>query len=134
MGNMLSGPGGTESPRPDGEDGAEQPRSTRARRRRYRAPTVEDCLRSLGQLPGLIALHYVKPAEASAMRGIYQLILQQLERDKQASSAQGKLADADVAELMRTNPEVLEMLTAVLSEEQIAMIMGEIEEKEGEKA
>lgn len=57
-----SGVGG----RHDGE--ASTPRSS--------IPSAADCLRALAVIPGLVALRVLQPAQANAIRNIYQTILQ----------------------------------------------------------
>lgn len=83
---------------------------------------AETCLRGLGQLPGLVALGVLKPAQANAIRGSYREILQYHQRSQVRDDRNG-LSNVDVLELMRTNPRILSMLEPLLTQEQIAMVM-----------
>jgi hypothetical protein len=99
------------------------PGSGAGRQRRERViPDADACLDALGRLPGLIALGIVKPAQANAMRAIYHEILQHHQRSQQRDDRQG-LSDADVMDVMQRDPQFLNLLEPLLSQEQVELIM-----------
>lgn len=109
---------------------AEPKRSSGQKNSRSKQPTVPDaeaCLCALGQLPGLIAMGLVTTAQANAIRGVYNTILQQHHRSRMGSE-QPQLDDVQVTEMLRTNPGMLNMLAPLLTEEQIAAIMEEVKD------
>src|ERR1700681_3231008 len=88
---------------------ADSPHAKRTKDR-SRSPSqifgVDDCLQGLSQLPGLVALRIVRPAESIAMRSTYAVILhyhQQARSDRAATPTN----DTDVVEMLRTHPELL---------------------------
>jgi len=135
MSNLaLPGPEGPEDNDPKNPDEQAQT-SKRFRRRRpprrgdsnrsaRKIPSDEDCLAALAQLPGLVALKYMTPAQANAVRGVYQAILKHYQQARAASARPG-IADADLLEIARANPEILSMLEPLLTDEQMDLIFGD---------
>jgi hypothetical protein len=80
-------------------------------------------LRAIAQVAGLVALGLLKPAQANAIRASYREILQH-HRQSQAREDNQGLSNADVLRLMRDNPEILGLLEPLLTDEQVAMVMG----------
>lgn len=130
----LPGPDGPEND-DDSNPQDQAQTSKRARRRRSprrgqpknnarNIPSAEACLAALAQLPGLVALKYLTPAEANAVRGVYQAILQHHQKAR-AASIQPGIADADLLEIARANPEILSMLEPLLTDEQMDLILGD---------
>ena len=129
-------------PRPDGpEDNDpknpdEKPQTSKQSRRRRpprrgesnrsarKIPSAEDCVAALAQLPGLVALKYISPAQANAARGVYQAILKHYQQAR-AASAQPGIADADLLEIARTHPEILNMLEPLLTDVQMDLVFGD---------
>jgi hypothetical protein len=121
-------------PDPGGDSPEEPSRGERRRggragawggRREHRVLSEQECLDALGRLPGLLALGIIKAAQVNAIRGIYREILQHHQHSQAREDRQG-ISNADVAELMRTNPAILSMLEPLLTDEQIAMVMGDL--------
>lgn len=125
---------GPDGPQNDNDFENETGRSDHARRRGHpgprrrktnpKIPSAEACLAALAQLPGLVALKYLSPAEANAVRGVYQAILQHHQKSR-AASVQPGIADVDLLTIARTNPEMLSMLEPLLSDQQIDLIFGD---------
>jgi|GEM_PF-6359958 len=93
----------------------------------------EACLRGLSQLPGLITLGILKPGHANAMRAIFSEILKAHHAQQSRQNDQG-LSNDDLRELARKNPEVLNLLQALLTDEQIQMVMDEVQGNHDGKA
>lgn len=104
---------------PEPAGGQEHRRRTE---RRAEIPSVQDCLRALAQLPGLIALKALSTGQANAIRGAYNAILQQHQHSQ--ASGQQQLSDDNVLELYRQHPEMISMLEPLLTDAQIKMVMG----------
>ena len=95
------------------------------------APDSDACLDALGQLPGLIAMGLLTTAQANSIRSVYSTILQQHHRTPTGRD-QAQLNDADVMAILRENPRMLTMLEPLLTDEQIAAIMEDLEDAEDE--
>jgi hypothetical protein len=103
-----------------------------SRSKQHPAPDSDACLSALGQLPGLIAMGLVTTAQANAIRGVYNTILQHQHRSR-AGGDQQQLDDVHVMEVLRTNPGMLSMLEPLLTDEQIAAVMEEVkDDKDGQ--
>lgn len=89
-----------------------------------RVLSTQDCLAGLSQLPGLIAIGMLKPAQANAMRGPFNDILRYHQQAGRTGGA-GTVADENVLEMLRQQPELLRFFEGVLTPEQIEMIMRE---------
>jgi hypothetical protein len=128
---MLPGPSGSEAdgadardPHGDHDHDQRDPRGQDGgyRRGKSRIPKTDECLKALAQLPGLVAMKLLKPAEANAIRAAYREILQHYQKEH-AREDRRRLSDADVLDLMRKDPKILGMLEPLLTDEQIAMVM-----------
>ncbi len=117
----LPGPAGEDSPQPKEKAKGEKTRQTQSRGASP-IPDTQECLRALAQLPGLIAIGILKPAQANAIRANYQEILKQHEKS-QTRAGEAGLSNADVLELARQNPDILSMLEPILTQEQIALVL-----------
>jgi len=102
-----------------GAGGAEGPRRAR-RRRNNTVPTAEQCLHQLGQLPGLIAMGVIKPAQASAIRATLGEILRDHRR---TAAAGGAIGDDQVEQLLGQSPEVLNLIAPLLTDAQLDKVM-----------
>ena len=86
--------------------------------------TVGECLASLSQIPGMVALKLITPAQANAMRGTLEAILRQHNRSgSRAGAPDGSVQSTDLVELAQRDPQVLNMLETILTDQQIAMVM-----------
>ena len=92
------------------------------KRARSKIPSEDECLQAIGQLGGLIAMGLLKPAQANAIRASFRDILQHHQRSQSRHDHAG-IGDADVLDLMRKDPTILNMLAPLLTDEQLAMIM-----------
>jgi hypothetical protein len=95
-------------------------------------PSLEDCLRAMAQLAGLIAMGLLKPSEANAIRAAYREILQH--HKSRAKEVEKTLANADVMEVLRKDPQLLGLLEPLLTPEQVAMVMQTAEDDTDEQA
>jgi hypothetical protein len=95
--------------------------SSSRRRRKGHILTPDDCRRMLGQLPSLITLKMISPAQANAITRALQTLL----AESRASQASGpaKVADENLIALLRVQPDVLEMVEPLLTDEQVDQIM-----------
>jgi hypothetical protein len=84
--------------------------------------TKEECLAALTKIPGLLIIGLITPQVANAMRGPYKDILEHHRRAQQVP-AQGGMANDDLLEIVRKNPEYLGMLSDLLTEEQIQLVL-----------
>lgn len=87
--------------------------------------TRDECLAGLSQLPGLVALKLVKPAQASAMRGPFNDLLRHHERAGR-SGGDPVLVDEDLLSLAREKPELLNYFAPVLTPEQLALVTRQV--------
>ena len=106
-----------------GPHNAEGPESPRGQRRA--APqiySVEECLSRLSQLPGLIALHYLTPADAGAIRTSLSEILRH-HRQSGQEGRHGALTNEDVLAIYRRDPEVFNLMSGLLTDAQVDLVM-----------
>lgn len=103
-------------------------RRTQQRPRESGIPTIEECLRALAQVPGLVAMGILEPAQANAIRSTYREIL--LHHKSTAKETERTISNADVMDLLRKSPKVLDLLTPLLTPEQLDMIMAASNEEE----
>lgn len=89
----------------------------------------QECLVGMSQLPGMLTLGFMKPAQANAVRAAYRDILDCLERASQAGST-APLSNDDVLGILRKNPELLNSLGPLLTDEQFELVRQEIAEDE----
>jgi len=124
---MIPAPDGAEPDKPGDQQTQGKTRGGNAGQRQQRhskkssIPSPEDCLWALAQIPGLLAMGMLKPAQANAICSSYREILRH-HKDK-AKEAESGLASADVMDLLRKNPQMLSLLEPLLTEEQVALVM-----------
>jgi len=107
----------------DGQAGnADRAHDDTGRRKHGSIPSKEACLAALAQLAGAVALGLLKPAQANAMRTNYVEILRHHQRNESRDDRQG-IANEDVVELMRSNPQAFSILEPFLTDDQIDMVM-----------
>lgn len=83
---------------------------------------AEGCLELLQQLAGAVALGLIAPAAANVLRAVYTEILRYRQNSATRSNRTG-LADADVLELLRRDPQMMSILEPFLTAAQIAMVL-----------
>jgi len=108
-------PAPTDQPPPE----AQAQSGGKARRRIFSA---EECLELLGKLSGLVMLGLIKPNQATFIRGDLRDILAYHQRSTGGSQA-GAGVDSRLLEMLPNHPELMNLLTPFLSEEQIALLM-----------
>jgi hypothetical protein len=108
-------------PEDEHNDKTKNTSQSNSRRRSNAIPSVEDCLRAIAALSGLIALRVLTPAQANSIRANFVAILRQHEPARQTSTAQ--LADESVMEIWAKHPELLDYIEVLLTPEQLEMIM-----------
>jgi hypothetical protein len=109
----------------DGSPPSESPNAEREKNRRGNAGQIfgeDDCLRGLSQLPGLVALRLIRPAESNAMRGAYAELLRHHDRS-QSTPAAAAINEVDVVETLRAHPELLKTFEPFLTDEQLQMVL-----------
>ncbi len=87
-----------------------------------KCPNAEECLRAIAQLAGLVAMGLLKPAQANAIRASFREILQH-HRQTQVRQDRSVIGDADILDLMAKDASILNMLSPILTDEQVEMIM-----------
>lgn len=123
----FAGDGGLKDPEHQ-EKGSDGPQEEFGRRPRGRIPNAEECLAALAQLAGAVVMGLITPAQASAIRASYSEILRHYQKSETRNDRRG-IADADVMELMKTDPKMFSMLEPFLTDEQIDLIMRSSEGK-----
>jgi hypothetical protein len=125
--NDMSIPAGNDS---SGNDGSGPEPSTDSSARAQSASqktkpviaTQEECLAALSKIPGLLLIGLIKPQVANAMRGPYKDVLEHHRRAQQVP-AQGGIANDDLLQIVRKNPEYLGMLSDLLTDEQMQFVL-----------
>jgi hypothetical protein len=84
----------------------------------------QQCVAGLSQLPGLLAIGYMKAPTSNAMRAVYNDLLRYYERTGR-DTAQTVQVDADMIAILRENPAMLNMLEPLLTDELLKMVLGE---------
>jgi hypothetical protein len=107
--------------------GKQQERPGTKRPRESQIPSKQEILGKLAQMPGLVAIGILKPASANSMRGVYSELLRSLTGGADARQA---LATSDVLAAAREHPELLKLLSPLLTDEQIELLMAETGEDE----
>lgn len=127
--NFLCRPDGTN--RDDGgsasatgsQTGEDAGNGRKRRNGRANVASVEDCLRALTQLPGLLLMGMLTPAQANSMRATFATILQHHQK-AQSTPIPGP-ATADVVQAVRNNPDLAAVLEPLLTDEQLESLMKE---------
>jgi hypothetical protein len=97
------------------------------RRRRPRKSKIfsrDDCLRFLSQLPGLITAEFLTPAEANAIHRVVETLLAESRTPQSTGSPQ--VLGKKIICIVRANPELLELLEPLLTDEQIESLMKDV--------
>ncbi len=102
--------------------------SQRQSRRRNPGQVLDQqqCLTGLSQLPGMLAMGLIKPAQANAMRGVFKELLDHHREDRQQAS--GAVSTDDMIAAVRKNPALLKLFEPMLTDEQLDMVMNAVKE------
>jgi len=95
-------------------------------------PDADACLIAMAQLPGLVALKVLKPAQANSIRAAYRDILQHHQKNA-PRDGEKRSTDVDVLELARKDPHIFSLLEPILTDEQIKMAMHDAKDGGGGK-
>lgn len=124
MTKLITSEGGDDDPEASKhpEQDADAAREDAARQKRRKIPSLEDCLFAIASIAGAVAMGFIKPAQANTIRASYAEILRHHQKNESRNNRQG-LADADVVEMMRKDPQMFSMLEPFLTDEQIDLVM-----------
>ncbi len=84
-------------------------------------PSENDCLRAIAQMAGLVALGLLEPAQANSARASFRELLAHYRG--RAREAEKGLSNANVMDVLRQDPKLLDLLAPLLTSEQIDMVM-----------
>ncbi len=114
---------------PPDDDGSarEHPRSQRRRRRSVppKPPEVDELLHRLGTLLGLIAMGTFSVAKGNTLARVLGKMVDVQLRRQQATPGNSVEAPDVLIEACRANPELLKSIEPLLTDEQLAQILGE---------
>jgi hypothetical protein len=136
---LIPGPDGAEpqkngNPEAQGdEDGAAaDDRQRHPNRAKHDSiPSETDCLRAIAHVAGLVAMGLLEPAQGNSIRASYREILAHYK--SKAKEAEKSLSNADVMDLLRKDPKLLNLLAPLLTGEQLDMVMNvDDEDKDGQ--
>jgi hypothetical protein len=98
------------------------------RRRKGSGLSREECLAMLSQLPNLVLLKVLSPAQANSIRGVLHTILQ----TNHGSQPTGTTAAAndDLLRTLRERPELLQLIEPLLTDETFNMLMEMFKERD----
>ena len=100
----------------------ERDKSKRAKSRQVY--DVQKCLEALSQLPGLLMMRYVRPAQANAIRSTLETILRHY-RQTGSTRSESAPTDIDIMSILRTHPELVSLFESLLTDEQLEAVMKE---------
>ena len=132
--HLLRGPEGT-NPDEGGSSDATGSNSRhpagsgqKRRSRNSEAASADQCLRALTQLPGLVALGMLTPAQGNCMRGVFATILQHYQRSQ--TTPIPARASADLAQAVRDKPQLAALLEPLLTDDQLESLLDEARDSE----
>ena len=97
-------------------------------------PLNEDrCLSALVQIPGMLLRGMISNNQASVIRGCYGTALQHL-RQSRAGKTAPVVEQADMNELLRQHPTLINSLADILPQDQFDELVKEIQGETGESA
>lgn len=82
----------------------------------------DEIMQRLESVAGLVAIDVLKPQQANVMKGIYHTLLQEHARGQSSAAQAGGIDDAMLPRL-QTQPELLNLLTPLLTDAQVRMVM-----------
>jgi hypothetical protein len=112
---------------PDESAKEKQHKHERDKSKRAKFHTVYDvqkCLEALSQLPGLLMMGYVRPAQANAIRSTLETLLRHY-RQTDSTRSESALQDIDIMSILRTHPELVSLFESLLTDEQLEAVMKE---------
>jgi hypothetical protein len=124
---MISGPGDAEPEKLGNEQSQNGNRRESAghhgepRSQRPALPSEADCLLAIARVAGLIAMGFLTPSQGNAVRAAFRDILQHYKG--KAKDAQQPVSNADVMDVLRTDPKLLDLLAPLLTPDQLDMVM-----------
>jgi hypothetical protein len=129
---QLPSPGGGDRTQ-DSADAytREDSRSQHGQPKRTRLPDTEEILGMLMQLNGLVTLGMISPAQANVLQRSLRTILD-VQRQKSRADSGGQSTQA-LADLCRTNPQLMNLLEPFLSDAQMEWLMKSIREAGNEQ-
>jgi hypothetical protein len=89
-------------------------------RRKGRLLSEDDCRRMLSELPTLVILKLISPAQANAMTRTLQVLLNETRASQSAGPAQ---VDENLFAKLRSQPELLTLMEPYLSDDHVDRIM-----------
>jgi hypothetical protein len=95
--------------------------SHKRRRRKGRILSREECLAMLSVMPDLVTLKYISTAQANTNRAILRTILQECHGPQPTTAT--ATANDDLLRTLREQPELLEMIEPLLSDDTFDMLM-----------
>ena len=94
---------------------------------------VQKCLEGLSQLPGLLMMGYVRPAQANAIRSTLESILRHYRQAGSTRSASA-LKDIDIMSILRTHPGLVNLFEPLLTDEQLESLLQEAKDGDDQEA
>ncbi len=130
---QLPSPGGGDRTQDSAEDAytREDSRSQHGQPKRSRIPDTEEILAMLMQLNGLVMLGMITSAQANVLQRNLRTILD-VQRQKSRADSGGQSTQA-LADLCRTNPQLMNLLEPFLSDAQMEWLMKSIREAGNEQ-
>lgn len=102
------------------------PQRQSRRRQQGQVLDQQQCLTGISQLPGMLALGLLKPAQANSMRGAFKELLDHHREDRQ--QARGTVATDDMIAAIRKDPGLLNLFAPMLTDEQFDLVMKAVQE------
>jgi len=136
MAEMMNSNSDNESLGNESNVSRRDPQQSRESGRQRQAGTILDstgCLQGLSQLPGLIAMGVLKPGQANAMRATFGDILKAHYANQSQRNSQG-ISNDDLQELLRTNPQMLNLLEPLLNDQQFSAAMEFVQKEKSKNA
>jgi hypothetical protein len=87
--------------------------------------TTKDCLNALSQIPGMMLMKFIVPAEVNALSRVYGMIMQH--QQDQATRNQAGLSQPTLIEMLRKNPDLINQLAPLLTKDQFTLLVSEIQ-------
>ena len=121
---------------PDGSGQQQQHKHQRDKSKRAKSQRVYDvqkCLEGLSQLPGLLMMGYLRPAQANAIRSTLEAILRHYHQAGSTRSASA-LNEIDIMSILRTHPGLVNLFEPLLTDEQLESLLQEAKDGDDQEA
>jgi|tagenome__1003787_1003787.scaffolds.fasta_scaffold20818514_1 hypothetical protein len=103
-----------------------KPHSSGRSRRRGRVLSENDCRRMLSEIPTLVILKVISPAQANAMTRTLQVLLNETRGSQSGGPVQ---VDENLIAILRSRPDLLNLFEPFLSDDQIdRLVRGDSDE------